>query len=250
MVPETMTSPWRDHLPDRLGDLPLGGDLVRTDPAGPADARVAIVGVHPAATAWKTHVLKGPKKETRVHVPTAVERTSFEPTTPAGATLDKEYLTPLGLRRQDVLLLDLWPYFVASTRRESGRPSAADDVRIYEKVAKHPTAVRPRPVASELLSLVRTAPGSVDRLRSILGSPALRLVITLGNEPAAFVRGLPHAADALPLLYGEPAELVVEALGITVATVHMTHPGNGHPEWRAKHAAWCAAHPQLAAATS
>jgi hypothetical protein len=247
MVPATMTSPWRDHLPDRLGDLPLGGDLVRTDPAGPPDARVAIVGVHPAATAWKTHTLKGPKKETLVHVPTAVERTSFEPATPAGTILDKDYLAPLGLRRQDVLLLDLWPYYVASTRREGGRPSVADDVRVYEKVAKHSTAVQPRPVANELLARARTAPGSVERLRSILGSPSLRLVITLGNEPAAFARGLPHAADAQPFLYGEPAEVVVEVLGLTVPMVHMTHPGNGHPEWRAKHAAWCASHPQLGA---
>src|SRR2546430_13681302 len=103
-----MTSAWHAHFPDRLGDLPLGGDLLRTDPGGPADARVAILGVYPAATAWKHFEVKG-RTAKLIKLPVCVERTSFEPTSRSGGDLDKAYLDALGLVRDQVLLFDLWP---------------------------------------------------------------------------------------------------------------------------------------------
>jgi hypothetical protein len=231
-----MDTSWLSHFPDRLGDLPLGGDLVRTDAAGPDTARIAFIGVHPAATEWKAADVKGQS----VKLPVAVERTSFDPLSKSGQDLLAKYLRPLGLRREDVLLLDLWPYFMASTRRESGRKSLAESIRDYEAKAKHKTAVEARPTGNELLSRIRSAKGNIDRLASILRHKP-QLVLTLGSEAAAFVRGLDRATDGQEYLYREAEDLRLASLDFTATTVHLAHPGNGKPEWRARHEAWSVA---------
>src|SRR5687767_10824907 len=60
---------WRELLPDRLGDLQLGGDLVRTDPNGDPAAPILVLGAYPAVTKVKRFSsVAGPRL-----VPTAVE---------------------------------------------------------------------------------------------------------------------------------------------------------------------------------
>ncbi len=228
-----MNSSWLTLLPERLGDMPLGGDLLRTDAAGPATARVAFFGVHPAATEWKHATVDGQA----VKLPVAVERTSFDPHSKSGEELFIKYLRPLGLRRQSVLLLDLWPYFLASTRRDSGRKSVAESIRDYEAFTGHKTAVEARPTGNDLLSRIQSAPGNMDRLRSIVGH-APRLVLTLGNEAVAFVRGLERAAAGEEYLYRDPEDLEIASLSLRATFVHLAHPSNGKPALRERHEAW------------
>jgi hypothetical protein len=233
VLARSMNDSWLTLLPDRLGDMPLGGDLLRTDAAGLETARVALFGVHPAATEWQHATVNGQA----VKLPVAVERTSFDPHSKSGEDLFTKYLRPLGLARQSVLLLDLWPYFLANTRRESGRKSLADSIREYEAVTGHKTAVEARPTGNELLSRIRSAPGNLDRLRSIVRH-APRLVLTLGSEAAAFARGLERAAAAQEYFYRDPEELEVASLGLRATFVHLAHPSNGKPALRARHEAW------------
>ncbi|WP_426735888.1 hypothetical protein [Myxococcus faecalis] len=229
---------WRELLPDRRGSLPLGGDLVRTDASGPADAAVAILGVYPAATKlsrWEHDGLV-------CNLPTQVERTSFEPVSRSGRDLDARYLAPLGLNRSSVLITDLWPYYLSTTVTGKRGRSMADNVARYEAETGRRTAVEPRPAPDELLARSRELPGNLDRLAEVLGNPALRLLLTLGTEAAAFVRGLTSIRDAQKLLYGAAVEL--EPWGRPLSIVHLTHPGNLMRKlsgWQRRHEDWCSA---------
>lgn len=227
---------WRELLPARRGSLPLGGELVRTDASGPADAAVAILGVYPAATRlgrWED--------ESQVcNLPVEVERTSFEPASRSGRDLDTRYLAPLGLARCSVRITDLWPYYLSTTVSGDNGRSMADNVKRYEVATGMKTAVEPRPAPDVLLAQARELPGNLDRLAEVLGHPALRLLLTLGNEAAAFVRGLTSVRDAQDLLYQPVVEL--EFLGRTFRVVHLTHPGNllrRESGWQQRHEVWC-----------
>ncbi len=229
-------STWMELLPANRGRLPLGGELIRTDAAGPADAAVAILGVYPAATKlgrWKD--------DGGVYqLPVDVERTSFEPNSRSGRDLDTRYLKPLGLVRNAILITDLWPYYLATTAVSDNGHSMADNVKRYEEATGVKTAVEPRPTPDALLERARELPGNLDRLADVLGNPALRLLLTLGSEAAAFVRGLRSARAAQEFLYQPVGEL--KFLGRTFRVAHLTHPGNlmrKQSRWHRTHQSWC-----------
>lgn len=226
---------WMQRLPAARGPLPLGGELLRTDAGGPADAPVALLGVYPAAMRLGRWTHEGRAYQ----LPVEVERTSFEPSSRSGRDLDGRYLEPLGLSRSSVLLVDVWPYYLATTAGRRGR-SMADNVRRYEEVTGVKTAVEARPSPDALLARARELPGNLDRLADVLGRPALRLLLTLGNEAAAFIRELHSAKSAQAFLYQPAAEL--EFLRRKLRVVHLTHPGNlmrKQSEWQGTHTSWC-----------
>lgn len=90
--------------------------------------------------------------------------------------------------------------------------------------------------------MVPRASRQPGRLAHWLGLARPGLVITLGNEVAAFARGYLHAKDAQQHLYGKPVE--TSAFGPALCVVHCAHPGvfvRGGPgnHWISKHKAWC-----------
>ena len=211
---------WQELIPKRLGDMPLGGDLTRTDAGGPVDAPIAVLGVYPAAVRWER--FKGP--DGWMKLPVKVEKTSFDPASESGCELDEAYLDELGLSRDHVFLFDMMPYFMANTRRYPGRPrSMWDNVQIYEQATGTKTAVRGRMLPDELIAESRSMPGNLDRLREYLGAAPRKLLITLGNEGAAFARGQTVARAAQRHLFGAPTEL--DVLGVVLPVVHLPHPG-------------------------
>ena len=229
-------SVWKSDIPDRLGPLPLGGDLVRTDPGGSPDAQIAVLGVYPALT----KMARFPSPEGPINVPVAVEKTSFEPTSSSGREIDDRYLGPLGLSRSDVFLIDMMPYFLANTAKSGDKHrSMWDNVQSYERVTGEQTAIRPRPHPDDLLAECRAMPGNLDRLASELGSHPRRLLLTLGNEAAAFARGDVVAKDAQPHLLEEPR--TIDFLGRAYSVVHLPHPGVliRTKAWRERHETWC-----------
>ncbi|WNG28457.1 hypothetical protein F0U62_33985 [Cystobacter fuscus] len=116
----------------------------------------------------------------------------------------------------------------------------ADNVRGYEAATGVKTAVEPRPMPGVLLARARELPGDLDRVADVLGNPALRLLLTLGNEAAAFVRGFESAEAAQVFLY-QPA-IDLEFLRRKLRVAHLTHPGSlmrKHSKWHAAHASWC-----------
>lgn len=228
-------SDWHDLIPARLGDLPLGGHLVRTDPGGREDAPIAILGVYPALTKMGRFHTEGGT----INLPVAVEATSFETGSSSGKEIDAAYLTPLGLTRADALFLDMFPYYFANTAASGkGGRTMWDNVETYHRLSGLTTAVEPRPAPDELLARCRTMPGNLDRLAAQLGAHPRRLVITLGNEAAAFVRGDKAAKQAQPHLLSAPAELAFA--GGTYTVLHLPHPGivMRRKEWGQRLAAW------------
>src|SRR5690606_10372560 len=107
--------PWEVFIPPTRGELPNGTPLRRTEPSGSFSAPIMFLGAYPAATSTKPSVVGG----TRMTLPTAVEAESFEPASKSGGELDEHYLEPLGLRRRDVLVTDLMPYYLANTTRSA-----------------------------------------------------------------------------------------------------------------------------------
>ncbi len=227
---------WQEFLPARLGDLPLGGDLVRTDPGGAPGARIAILGVYPALTR-KARFDVG---DDTLHVPVAVERTSFDPASSSGKEIDSAYLRPLGLVRSEVFLFDMMPFYLANTSRARPRMrSMWDNVQAYENASGHKTAVRPRPEPDRLVEEARRMPGNLDRLSEQLTTCHPDVILTLGNEAASLIRGNRVAADAQQYLLQEAA--MHDVLGSRVLVVHLPHPGivMKHSGWRERLATWC-----------
>lgn len=239
----TSTS-WEAHIPPVRGVLPNGAPLRRTDPAGPAPAPVAILGVYPALTEKKLLTVRG----LRMWLPTEVERQSFEPSSASGAELNENYLEPLGLTREVVFITDLVPYFYANTDKSTSGRSMADNVRLYEKHIRRKTGVEPRPSSDDLVQLVSTMPGNLDRLRSYMAQCQPQVLLTLGTESTAFVRGYTFKeteARNAELLYSEPEEL--HFLGVAPKVVHLIHPRHfirrtsKNEHLRIRHSSWCAA---------
>jgi len=229
---------WQSLIPDTRGHLPGGEPLPRTDPGGNLDADIAILGLYPAARVAPISV--GGRQR---NLPVQVERTSFQSgVSESGKHLDAIYLEPLGLARNDVLLLDLLPYFLANTRVQKGR-TMADNIRLFESLNGDILGIEPRLSPSKMVRLSREMPGNVDRLREYLGK--VRLLLTLGVETAAFVRGESVnkvSKSARELFYQEPVKL--EVVGVEMNVIHLAHPGilmSGRGgEWRRRHQAWCA----------
>jgi len=235
-----MVESWEEMLPAVPSSLPLGGVLHRTDPSGARTAKIAFLGVYPAATKLDRWRHNGQTYQ----LPVGVERTSFDPESRSGTEVDARYLAPLRLSRDDVLLFDMMPYFLANTSNSGNEArSMWSNVQLYERVTCTKTAVRPRPEPDELLVECERIPGNHERLKSIFRSATnLRLLFTLGNEAAAFVRCISHAKDAQKHLYEPPEGGVRAVLGRTgVCVVHLAHPGLliKNTRWRQKHATWC-----------
>lgn len=231
--------PWEVWIPDDYGDLPLGGRLVRTDPGGPCPAPIAILGLYPAHTRTKLYPTK--KDGTRIRLPVEVERKSFDGSH-SGKELASRYLDPLGLSLDQVFTIDLYPYFLANTATSGGGRSMWDNVQRYQEETGLALAVQGRPEPDAMLERCRTLPGNSERLADWFARCRPRLVITLGNEVAAFVRGYERARAAQQHLYGPAIESSV--FGVPLRVAHGAHPGvfvRGGTEnpWIAKHAQWC-----------
>ncbi len=231
-----MAPNWTRQLPEKLGALPFGGDLTRTDPGGPPQSPVAFLGVYPAATRVEKRLMG----DEYMNLPLAVERTSFEPGSQSGKYLDEHYLEPLGLDRGQVFLLDMMPYFMANTA-SSGKDGRSmwDNIRHYQEVTGEQLAVKPRPVPEKLLGECRSMPGNPERLVEYFGRCRPELLLTLGAEAAAFSKGYGVAKIVPELIFAEPVE--IHLLGVKTRTVHLVHPGNlmRNQAWREKHEIWC-----------
>jgi hypothetical protein len=234
-----MKSDWQTLLPEGRGPLTLGNALRRTDANGPRDAPIAILGVYPAATRWEIFS----EGTVKLRLPVAVEERSFDPSSRSGGDLDRLYLSPLDLPRTKCQMVDLMPYFFANIAKDSGADrSMWDNVQMYVKLTGASTAIEPRPPEDKLLDLCHSMPGNQDRLASYLGRKTIKLLITLGREPAAYVRGELHAEDGQKYLYNDPA--CVELFGNQVKVVHFVHPGNlqRRDTWKDRHNQWCQDH--------
>lgn len=232
------TTDWQQLLPLTKGELPNGHPMPRTDPSGSFGARIVILGAYPAATTVR-RVQVG---KTAMMLPTAVEQKSFEPGSKSGAEVDKNYLEALGLTREDVLITDLMPYFLANTTKSSSGRSMADNIGLFEKHSKKLTGIDARPAPEKLVAQATTMPGNVARLTSYMQKCKPRLLLTLGAEPAAFVRGESHeqvSASTDELFYAKPERH--EVLGVVVDVVHLVHPHlfiKKNQKWIQRHRAW------------
>lgn len=227
------------------GTLPGGKELRRTDPSGACAAKIAFLGVYPAAT----HVKPMTVACDMLNLPADVEHESFAPGSESGREFEAHYLAALGVERRDVMVTDMLPYYVANTTRSGKRGrSMAENVRAYDAEADKANgrttgiAARPRPAA--LVKLASDMKGNEDRLRQYFGDHAPTLLLTLGIEPAAFVRRMTFQdarklGDAL--FYGNPVNLTFA--GVDLRVVHLVHPHmfiKRIAKWTAKHRQWCA----------
>ena len=79
-----------------------------------------------------------------------------------------------------------------------------------------------------------------EQKQQLKGQP--RLVMTLGNEVAAFLRGDASAREAQPHLYGHAVKM--DCFGWTARVVHCAHPGlftrgDRSNAWSERHQRWC-----------
>jgi hypothetical protein len=226
-------------LPKVLGAMPLGGELARTEPGGACPAPVAIVGLYPAVTRTQIYTCVD---GTKIKVPVAVEARSFEGSASA-MDLAARYLDPLRLAPGRVFLIDLYPYYLANTAVGPGGRTMAGNVKRYERETGVTTAITGRPKPDSMIDLCRKLPGNAERLSSHFEQCRPALVLTLGNEVAAYVRGYTVAKQAQQYLYEAPFE--AEIFGVRARVVHCAHPGvfirqkAGNP-WVRKHEEWCA----------
>lgn len=228
---------WTKHLPDVLGALPLGGRLMRTDPGGRCPAPVAIVGLYPAVTRKGLFTCAD---GTKIWLPVEVEAQSFQDSASA-VELETRHVEPLGLSLEQIFTIDLYPYYLANTAKsESGR-SMADNVARYENETSAKTAVKARPDADAMVAMCRPLPGNAERLAFYFETCRPALVITLGNEVAAYARGYAVAAKAQQHLYGPPID--TDVFGAPCRVVHCRHPGvfirAGNHKGVVDHGAWC-----------
>lgn len=230
---------WESLIPPVRGRLPSGEAVHRTEPNGPLDAPIVVLGVYPAARVSMATV-----QGVRMNLPVEVERRSFDVVSASGHEIDARYLGPLGLSRDDVLLVDLLPYFLANVRGSKGR-TMWDNLRRFERSAGVSLRIEPRPPPAALVEQAQSMPGNVERLRYYIGAAERRVLLTLGVEAAAFARGESYRrtrARARDTFYAEP----VRELGVfDLPMVHLAHPGilisapSRAAFWHQRHAAWC-----------
>jgi hypothetical protein len=234
-------------MPADRGALPIGGRLVRTEPSGPVPARIAFVGLYPAVT----RLARFKSKDGTRLVPVEVESHSFCGSASAHE-IDSKYLRSLNLTREQVFMIDLYPYYLATTAKSGERGRTMWD-NIVAYTAEHGSvAVQRRPDADEMVEWCRTLPGNAERLAYWFARCRPAIVITLGNEVAAFARGYKGdgaAKRAQAHLYEdcdagrEPFK--TEAFGAgPVRILHCAHPGILMREkdgaWAKRHEDWCA----------
>lgn len=232
---------WSSDIPATRGSLPNGLAVLRTEPGGSSDARIAILGLYPAAAVSKMKV-----GETWMNLPAVVERTSFEHGVSAsGIELDSRYLNPLGITRKDVLLLDVMPYFMLNTRKSNGR-SMASNVAEFERINNVSLGLDTRPSPEELVKLARKMPGNKMRIHEYLNRSKATLLLTLGSEAAAFSRGETFASITgreKELFYQPPVSMTV--VDVNLEVVHLAHPGLLMTPaaktfgWLSRHMDWC-----------
>lgn len=230
--------PWEETIPYDLGALPWapGYHLHRTNLGGNPNARIAILGVYPAVTStklWQDN--DGVKRK----LPVEFEKETFQPDSASGREIVASYLQPLNLNREQVCFFDMMPYFFANvTTGKSGR-SMWDNVQHYCQIHNVQPLIRPRPRPDDLLKECREMRGNEERISEYLNPAARRLLITLGNEAAAYVLGETHAQDAQNRLYSPARQL--NLFGQSIQTVHLAHPGllMKKKDWADKHAQWC-----------
>jgi hypothetical protein len=239
-IDQTAKEGWEHLLPLARGVLPLGGTLRRTEPSGSCPAPIVVAGLYPAHTKMARYkCIDG----ATINLPSAVEERSFEGSKSAMELVGR-YLDPLGLSRARVLALDIYPYFLANTHVGKNGRSMWDNVQRFHAEAGVKTAVEGREPEDEMVRLCRTLPGNAERLAHYMRRCRPALVVTLGNEVAAYVRGYQVAAQAQHQLYGPPIESA--ALGFPTTIVHLAHPGlflrrsAASNAWVARHDDWCA----------
>lgn len=230
---------WETLLPAKRGTLPGGAPLRRTDPGGPDSAKVVLLGLYPALTE-KQQLTVGGK---RMWLPAQVEATTFEPGSASGAEMEEHFLSPLGLTRDTVRMLDVFPYFLANTSRGKSGRSMADNVAAFEKEHGITTGIQARPVPAAMVELARELPGNESRLRHYFQQGPPTLLFTLGAEVAAFVRGCDFRTvekDVDRVLYAPVETRTV--FGTTLQVVHLAHPGlfiKKKQKWVRRHHEWC-----------
>ena len=232
--------PWRQLLPEINGKLPSGKLIPRTDAGGSPTASIMILGVYPAARVAQVTV-----QGIRMNLPAQVERESFEQgVSSSGQELDRLYLQPLQLTRDDVFVADLMPYFLANTRGTSGR-TMWDRIEQFEQLTGEQLGIRPRPPPPKLVEQARAMPGNLARLAEYAQTCSPSLLLTLGLEPTAFIRDEPLTAvqrRAREVLY-QAAERR-DVLGVSASVVHLAHPGllmskgERTKSWRESHQEW------------
>jgi hypothetical protein len=235
------TAHWTTYIPETQGHLPNGKPIPRTEPGGSFGARIALLGLYPAASVSRMMV-----NGSWMNLPVRVERTSFENSVSASADeLDKHYLKPLNITRSDVLMLDLMPFFLLNTRMSNSR-SMAGNIEAYEDANNVKLGIHVRPAPKNLVELARSMPGNVARLHDYLTRSDATLLLTLGSETAAFARGVNFTAVSgreKEIFYRPPVMMSVAGVDITV--IHLAHPGllmtpaarvSG---WLARHQDWC-----------
>jgi hypothetical protein len=230
---------WQKLIPEAKGTLPGGNLLRRTDPSGNCDTGIAFLGAYPAATKVRARTVDGQ----RINLPAEVERVSFEPRSESGREFESHYLKALGLVRDDVMVTDMLPYYLANTSVSKSGRSMARNVAMWER-ANHETGIEKRLPSPQLVEFARGMPGNMDRLRSYFGECSPKLLLTLGTESAAFVRGVSfEEARAMgeELFYARPAKRTFA--GLEMQVVHLVHPHmfiKRIKKWTAKHERWCA----------
>lgn len=201
---------WKEHIPFESGPLMWGGFLQRTEPNGDPAAPIAVLGPSPAVIQerqWKD------KQGAVRMVPAKVEVNSLQANTDVGREFDQNWLPPLKLSRKQIYAFDLMPYALADI-----------------------------PQPDELLALSRTMPGNDARLAEYLHCSPRRLLITIGNEAAAYVRGYTRSMDAQQHLYlPQVPDERLKILGGKVCVLHLAHPAllMKDAEWAEMHSLWC-----------
>lgn len=226
-------------MPSDLGPLPIRGRLVRTEPRGTMPSPIAIVGLYPALT----RTARFESKEGPRLVPVEVEGSSFEGSRSA-AELEKKFLDPLGLTPGQVFLIDLYPYYLANAGKGRNGRTMWDNIVAYHRETKKMTAVKRRPPEDDMVELCRTLDGNRERLAHYFDLCNPKLVITVGNEVAAFARDLKVAKEAQQYLYANKPTKSAEFGSRRLDVVNCAHPGilmrPRATEWNRKHDAWCA----------
>jgi hypothetical protein len=230
---------WEAPLPPVMGALPFNGILRRTEPSGPCPAAVAVLGLYPALTRAK--LFRHPEGDV-FPVPVEVEAQTFVGSSSA-KEIDSRYLAKLGLRRDQVFFFDLYPYFMANTAvNDKSHRSMADNVRLYQAATGEDLAVAPRPSPDAMIALCNQRDGIRARAEALLRECRPQLLLTLGNEAAAYVLGEKRAIAAQKRLYGK--EWSSNSYGLRIVVAHLAHPGllsrrKPNDTWNVRHEEWC-----------